>query len=321
MPVLSTSRPKVSVVLTSYNREKYIAASIESVLSQTFEDFELLIVDDCSQDRSAEIARSYCSDPRVHVYVNERNLRQFPNRNYAASLARGEFLKFHDSDDVMYPHCLEVMVKGLDAEPTAAFAVSYFKRWIGGPCPTLSTPLLTYQRDLLGAEGIMWVSPGQVMFRTERFREPGGFPDEGAFSDSLFFVRACARVDIVLVPADLFWYRAHQGQEPFGAADLGKRCAAMWRELNQPGCPLTGRELQQARKNWCWRVARYAVSATLEGRWGDGFAIASGSGISASEWVRYLRKPKRSDAAGVPVDEDGDPTVPEWPDLKAVSKD
>src|SRR5580700_5016235 len=91
-------QPKVSVVVTAYNREKYIAHAIESVLAQTFTDFELIVVDDCSRDNTAAIARSYESDPRVRVYVNERNLGQFPNRNRAATYARGEFLKPHDSD-------------------------------------------------------------------------------------------------------------------------------------------------------------------------------------------------------------------------------
>jgi len=301
MSTTSPNRPpKVSVVIAAYNREKYIAAAIESVLRQTFTDFELLVVDDCSRDRTAEIAQGYAADPRVSVYVNDHNLKQFPNRNHGASLARGEFLKFHDSDDIMYPHCLQVMVGALDAEPRAAFAVSCFKRWVGGPCPALSTPAQTYQRDLLGAEGIMWAAPGHLLFRTEAFRRLGGFPDLGTASDSIFLVRACAMENVVLVPADLFWYRVHNEQQIFGAEDWSARYAEMWSALHQPECPLTGHELEQARRNWCWRVGRYAWEEIRRGRWKAGFTIVRSAKISPGEWVQYWRRPRRSDAAGVP---------------------
>src|SRR5262249_21757694 len=101
----------VSVLVTSYNRERYIGASIESVLAQTFGDFELLVTDNCSTDHTLDVARGYERvDRRVRVVVNERNLGQFGNRNRAAELARAALIKYHDSDDVMYPHCLAAMV-------------------------------------------------------------------------------------------------------------------------------------------------------------------------------------------------------------------
>lgn len=311
-PTTEDHQPKVSVVITAYNREKYIAQAIESVLAQTFTDFELIIVDDCSRDNTVAIARSYVSDPRVRIHVNDRNLGQFPNRNHAATYARGDFLKFHDSDDILYPHCLEVMVRALDSEPRAVFAVSCFKRWVGGPCPVLSTPTQTYQRDLLGAEGIMWSAPGHLLFRTGVFRDLGCFPQLGAFSDSVFLVRACARVSVVLVPADLFWYRAHPQQEPVVAGDLALRCAAMWKMLKGQDCPLTGAELEQAKRNWCWRVGRYSWEEVVRGRWKAGLTIAGGSGISVPEWLLYLRRPQRSDAAGVPVDDKNEYPLPAW---------
>ena len=104
-----TGAPLVSVLMTAFNRAPFIGSSIESVLAQTFTDFELLIVDDRSTDGTLDIACDYeRRDRRVRVVRNERNLGQFENRNHAAKLARGGFLKFHDSDDLMYPHCLAV---------------------------------------------------------------------------------------------------------------------------------------------------------------------------------------------------------------------
>jgi glycosyltransferase involved in cell wall biosynthesis len=95
------------------------------VLAQTLQDFELIVSDDRSTDRTVEIANEYARrDPRVRVSVNERNLGDYGNRRVIASLARGRFLKYHDSDDVMYPHCLAVMADSLLKEPSAAFALS-----------------------------------------------------------------------------------------------------------------------------------------------------------------------------------------------------
>src|SRR5206468_12040496 len=125
--------PLISVLMTPYNREDYIAQSIESVLSQTCADFELIVSDDQSSDRTVEIARAYAArDARIRVSVNPVNLGDYPNRRQAASLARGTFLKYHDSDDVMYPHCLATMVEPLRREPSAAFALSASHSWPGG---------------------------------------------------------------------------------------------------------------------------------------------------------------------------------------------
>src|SRR4051812_47750099 len=95
-----TDLPLVSVLMTSYNREKYIAQAIESVIASTYSNLELIIVDDCSKDSTVSIARSYAeNDKRVKVYVNEKNLGDYPNRNKAASYATGKYLKYVDADD------------------------------------------------------------------------------------------------------------------------------------------------------------------------------------------------------------------------------
>ncbi len=100
----------VSVLMTAYNRQKYIAAAIESVLASAYSNFELIIVDDHSNDDTVNIARAYAArDNRIRVYVNEKNLGDYPNRNKAASYAKGEFLKYVDSDDYLYPWGLSII--------------------------------------------------------------------------------------------------------------------------------------------------------------------------------------------------------------------
>ncbi|MBN2572301.1 MAG: glycosyltransferase family 2 protein, partial [Ignavibacteriales bacterium] len=82
--------PLVSVLMTVYNREKYISEAIESVIKSTFKNWELIIVDDQSKDNSFEIAKCYENkDERIRVFINDKNLGDYPNRNKAASYARG----------------------------------------------------------------------------------------------------------------------------------------------------------------------------------------------------------------------------------------
>lgn len=102
-------KPIVSILTTVYNREKYIADCIESVLSSKFQDWELIIVDDQSKDKSVAIAEEYAAtDARIQIYVNEHNLGDYPNRNQAVTYANGKYIKFLDADDLIYPHGLGI---------------------------------------------------------------------------------------------------------------------------------------------------------------------------------------------------------------------
>jgi glycosyltransferase involved in cell wall biosynthesis len=300
--------PAVSVLLTSHNRERYLAASIESVLAQTLGDFELLIVDDASTDSSAEIARAFeRADPRVRVVVNERNLGQFGNRNRAAELARAPLIKFHDSDDLMYPHCLEVMVGMLRTEPSAGFGLSSGRCWSGGPCPMLITPRMAYQREYLGA-GMFHCGPAGAIFRRDVYLQLGGFVDHGVPSDYLFWLKACTRVNVLLLPADLFWYRLHPEQElqsARGQREYALTFGASWRALDAAECPLTADERDQARRNRVYLLARRTIEDVRNGRWRFAAQRLLGSGVGAADWVRYLRLPRHDALAGTPRDSSG----------------
>ena len=114
--------PRVSVCVPTYNGEKYLEDCIESILAQSFHDFELLIVDDGSRDRSVEIARCYeARDPRVRVVENECNQGLAGNWNRCATLASGEWIKFVFQDDLILPACLERML-GAARNPGALVA-------------------------------------------------------------------------------------------------------------------------------------------------------------------------------------------------------
>ncbi len=295
--------PLVSVLVTAYNREQYIATALESVLAQSFGDFELLVVDDRSTDGTRDIACAYERlDRRVRVIVNERNLGQFK---------AGVLLKYHDSDDVMYPHCLAAMVPALLAYPEAAFGLTTGKDWPGGPCPMLLTPRMSYQREFLGS-GMFNAGPSGAIFRADALRALGGFQDLGIPSDFLFWLRACARVPVLLLPADLFWYRLHPAQE-FQAEHAAREYAviiyAVWAALADASCPLDEDEREQARRNQLARHAQKLWRDIRRQRFGLAWhRLAAGPGVA--DWARYLRRPRRDPCAGTPRDAHGEPVVP-----------
>ncbi|MEZ5662332.1 MAG: glycosyltransferase [Burkholderiaceae bacterium] len=107
------SHPRVSVVLTSYNHGKYLRQAIDSVLAQTFQDFELTIWDDASTDDSWNIIQSY-TDPRIRAFRNETNQRKLVNKALASGALRGEFVAIHHSDDTWHPLKLERQVQVLN---------------------------------------------------------------------------------------------------------------------------------------------------------------------------------------------------------------
>jgi len=309
-----TDRPLVSVLVTAYNRERFIGPAIESIIAQTFPDFEIIVVDDRSTDGTLDIAHEYAArEARLRVVANERNLGDYANRNHAATFARGVFFKYHDSDDLMYPHCLETMMAPLIAHSDAAFGLSGHRAWAGGPCPMRLTPRMCYQREFLGG-GLFGLGPASALFRTEAFRSLGGFPERGPHSDFLFWLHACARVSVLLLPTDLYWYRVHEGQHlqrAHGARDSLPLFEAVWRALSDPMCPLTPEERERARTVAVFRVAKALRSDVRDFRWGLALErLRLGPGLR--DWARYLRHPGRDALAGTPLDSSGDFIMPDW---------
>lgn len=111
-----SSKPKVTVLMSVFNGEKYLNEAVDSILAQTFKDFEFLIIDDASTDRTPEILRSY-GDPRIRIITNEENLGLTKSLNKGLALTRGEYIARMDADDISHPKRLERQVNYLDENP------------------------------------------------------------------------------------------------------------------------------------------------------------------------------------------------------------
>ena len=124
----SVTNPKVSVVIPNYNHARFLRRRIESVLSQSFQDFEVILLDDFSTDDSRSILSEYADDPRVRIEFNQKNSGSpFKQWNKGVALANGEYIWIAESDDYADERFLERLVAVLEAEPEAAFA--YCRSW------------------------------------------------------------------------------------------------------------------------------------------------------------------------------------------------
>jgi len=206
--------PLVSVLMTSYNREEYIAEAIESVLVSSYTNFELIIVDDCSSDNTIEIASSYeAKDSRVKVYVNEKNLGDYYNRNKVASYAKGKYLKYVDSDDIIYPHCLQVMVESMEKYPEAGIGFDFFNYAHEFQFPKLISSSAIYRMHFFQI-GVLIIGPLGSIYNREFFNQVGKFdPAYSVAADSELNLRAAAKKPVVMFQRDLYWYRQHPNQE------------------------------------------------------------------------------------------------------------
>ena len=118
-----TSKPRISIGMPLYNREKYVAASIEAHLNQTYGDFELIITDNASTDRGPEICKAYAAkDPRVKYFLNPENLGATGNFGRCFELSTGEFFRWTPSDDLVSPNLLERAVQILDSDASVFVA-------------------------------------------------------------------------------------------------------------------------------------------------------------------------------------------------------
>jgi glycosyltransferase involved in cell wall biosynthesis len=248
--------PLVSVLMTAYNREKFIAEAIESVLGSRFADFELIVVDDRSTDGTLEIARRYTKDPRVRLEVNEKNLGDYPNRNRVATYARGKYLKYVDSDDVLYAHGLEVMVRALEKYPEAGFGLER-PEMPDQPYPAVVNPVEAYREHFL-KKGLFGCGPSGALIRADRFRAVGGFREMRMVGDLDLWLRLGARYPTVKFPRGAIWWRCHEGQQTNTetAATEGAYFQIVLDALNDPACPLGGQEKKESLQRARWRLAR-----------------------------------------------------------------
>jgi glycosyltransferase involved in cell wall biosynthesis len=236
--------PTVSVIMPVYNTERFVAETTESVLAQTFGDFEFLIIDDGSTDRSKAILDDFARrDPRVRV-VSRPNKGLVATLNEGLALAAASLVARMDADDLCDPARFERQVAAMNGDP-ALVAVGCCAAAIdedGNRLGDYMTPLTHEQIETYHLRGDSAIHHPSVMFRTEAVRELGGYRDLVPCEDFDLWLRLGEVGRLANLPERLITKRLFPGSIVATTLDkrqrvLGRIMADAWRRRNLPGNP------------------------------------------------------------------------------------
>lgn len=176
------AQPLASIVTPFYNEEKYLSQCIESVLAQSYDNWEYILVNNCSTDRSLEIAQEYASrDNRIRIYSNEALLAQQKNINHALRMISpdSKYCKIVFGDDWIFPECLRLMVEVAEANPSVGIVGAYVLEGVSVSCDGLPYPSNVVKgRDAcrlsLLSRVFLFGSSNSILFRSDivRSRDP-----------------------------------------------------------------------------------------------------------------------------------------------------
>lgn len=205
--------PKVSVMMPAYNAEKYIGEAIDSVLSQTFQDFELVIVDDGSTDSTLEVVAQF-KDERLVLVKNDKNSGRVAAANCAISKSKGAYLARMDADDVSEPNRLAMQVNYLDRNPSVVVCGSW--GYVVGDrdfriCPSSDSDCIKagmlFQNEFIHSSVVMRAGTLKDYSLAYRSLNADGFAE-----DYDLLMRLCLLGDVHNIPEFLVGYRRHADQ-------------------------------------------------------------------------------------------------------------
>ena len=224
--------PLVSIITPFLNTDKYFEECIESVISQTYDNWELMLIDDGSTDNSTRIAKQYAAKyPNKIIYLaheNRQNRGASASRNLGIQSSRGEYIAFLDSDDIYLPNKLEVQVPLLNAHPEAGMlyaSTEYWYSWTGQPEDAkkdwvwshfgVQPNVLVQPPDLLTVflqDGGTVPCMGSVLVRREAIQSVGGWENTFKFiyTDQVFHAKICLNWPVLPCSGCYDRYRQHE---------------------------------------------------------------------------------------------------------------
>jgi len=213
------SEPVVSVLMPTYNYAHYISEAIQSVLDQTYQDFELVIIDDRSSDNTDEVVKPFLADPRVRYYKNEKNLGLVGNFNKCLEYANGRYIKYLLADDKFDKELLAKFVPVMDQNPGVSLVTS--DNYVFGVRSKIRH--LPLQGKHKGNEVIFsvlkegrgnWIGePTVVMFRKTALASVGKFSGKyTCLVDINMWLRLLMTGDCYIIPEPLSYFRQHPKQ-------------------------------------------------------------------------------------------------------------
>lgn len=207
--------PKVSILIPTYNYGRFLDEAIQSVLDQTYSDYEVIIVDNDSQDNTTEVIQKYLKDGRFFYYKNEKNLGQANNYNKCLFYAKGKYIKFLNADDKFHPQLLEKFVTIMENYPQVSL-VTCDKQAFDESKKKYILPFHGLQKGekiiLNTLNDYNWIGePTSVMFRRSDFS--GTYSTKyKMYSDFDLWLRLLAIGDCYIIPEKLAYVRFHSSQ-------------------------------------------------------------------------------------------------------------
>jgi len=242
--------PKVTVLMATFNAEKYLREAVESILNQTFKDFEFLIVCDPSSDKTLEILQSY-TDPRLRVVVNEERLGLIRSLNKGLELSTGEFIARMDADDISYPERLETEAMLLNNNPWLCVVCS----WINVMDTTRR--VIDHGADALTPEDIYYtlnfrncIANGTSMFRNSVIKAVGNYDETKVAEDYYFWYKVSKKFVIYKIDKPLYIWRTHETS--FSFVNFDKQKEAVYKTFRDNLIDLLGRDIDDKLTRLMW---------------------------------------------------------------------
>lgn len=213
-PTMPTKTPRVSVLMSAYNSEKYIAEAIESILNQTFTDFEFIIINDGSTDNTAKIISDYAkSDKRIKFIDNKKNAGLIAALNQGLDFCRGEYIARMDSDDISLPERFAKQVKYMDQHPECGALSTWANKF--GPNIT-KDKILTYIPTVKLLDFLVYgdkvLNPGSMVRRSVLVDNNIKYNPEYKYAeDYAFWIEVVKHAEIHNLQEILLKYRWHDG--------------------------------------------------------------------------------------------------------------
>ena len=200
---------ELSIIMPVYNGETYLRQAIDSILNQTYTNFELIVIDDASTDGTAKIIRSY-NDPRIKVIRNLDQQGNYPSRNKGQDIAIGKYFCVMDADDISYPRRLEVQYTYMENHPDILAIGTSFDFSISGLKRDL--PLTYEQIQLALLDNNSFLHPS-IMVRADVMRMHGGYNEKYIYSsDYDLMARLALSGKVENLPDVLMMYQCHECQ-------------------------------------------------------------------------------------------------------------
>ena len=282
--------PLVTVGMVTYNSAPFINEAIESVLSSSYDNFELIIIDDASIDNTWDIIKKY-KDPRIISSRNERNLGEYTNRNKIIDKSSGEYLIYIDGDDMIYPHGLEIMTIFLHAFPNSGMALMrWYKKNIFYP---IEMSPEQYFKAVFFNYGLDDISFANTFFRVDALRKIGHFPTDFVFGDSYARLKIGAANNVLLISDGLTWWRETIGQASSVHSKNINSIISLYKFrfslINSSAAPLNQSEKRDAEVNLKREISRYTISFIKSFKFYSAIKIVIQFKISLIDLIGYRR--------------------------------